>query len=449
MAPQRCPARARSPLDQLRTAAATPTGTIAMSHRLTPSAPTPPSANSSDCVTTTEVRAISARLGPISAVASAPPNRWPLVPGSTGKFTICSANTSAAVASCGPARSGERNSVVGSDDAAAAGSVLARRGRSATAAMTPVAERSVAISVVLLTMWSGTCIDRFYRRVPAPTSAATVPSTRRGIGRSRRCRAVPTVAARWATAVDGVETERSDTVPGARQWRRATVHRSRPDHQGVRRARQPRQGGGVCRAGAGHRHGRSVRILVPRRLRPDRRWLNCHCNGGVFNLGHRNPRVLARGARRARPPGHRQPPPGVGLAGAGWPSGWPPPPAAGCPAWSSASAAVKRSTWRSRWRAAHTGRQRHRLRPGRLPRPHRAGRWPPATPSTGIRSAPTCRGSPRSLSTTSARSMPRSATSTGRGDPRADPGDPRHADARRRATSREVAASCAASAVPC
>jgi len=23
-----------------------------------------------------------------------------------------------------------------------------------------------------------------------------------------------------------------------------------------------------------------------------RRWLNCHCNGGVFNLGHRNPRVL-------------------------------------------------------------------------------------------------------------------------------------------------------------
>jgi len=23
-----------------------------------------------------------------------------------------------------------------------------------------------------------------------------------------------------------------------------------------------------------------------------RRWFNCHCNGGVFNLGHRNPRVL-------------------------------------------------------------------------------------------------------------------------------------------------------------
>jgi acetylornithine/succinyldiaminopimelate/putrescine aminotransferase len=23
----------------------------------------------------------------------------------------------------------------------------------------------------------------------------------------------------------------------------------------------------------------------------DRRWFNCHCNGGVFNLGHRNPRV--------------------------------------------------------------------------------------------------------------------------------------------------------------
>lgn len=24
----------------------------------------------------------------------------------------------------------------------------------------------------------------------------------------------------------------------------------------------------------------------------DRSWLNCHCNGGVFNLGHRNPRVM-------------------------------------------------------------------------------------------------------------------------------------------------------------
>ena len=25
----------------------------------------------------------------------------------------------------------------------------------------------------------------------------------------------------------------------------------------------------------------------------DRSWINCHCNGGVFNLGHRNPRILA------------------------------------------------------------------------------------------------------------------------------------------------------------
>jgi putrescine aminotransferase len=25
---------------------------------------------------------------------------------------------------------------------------------------------------------------------------------------------------------------------------------------------------------------------------PDRRWLNCHCNGGVFNLGHRHPAVV-------------------------------------------------------------------------------------------------------------------------------------------------------------
>ncbi len=25
----------------------------------------------------------------------------------------------------------------------------------------------------------------------------------------------------------------------------------------------------------------------------DRSWINCHCNGGVFNLGHRNPRIVA------------------------------------------------------------------------------------------------------------------------------------------------------------
>ena len=25
----------------------------------------------------------------------------------------------------------------------------------------------------------------------------------------------------------------------------------------------------------------------------DRKWFNCHCNGGVFNLGHRNPQVMA------------------------------------------------------------------------------------------------------------------------------------------------------------
>lgn len=25
----------------------------------------------------------------------------------------------------------------------------------------------------------------------------------------------------------------------------------------------------------------------------ERRWFNCHCNGGVFNLGHRNPEILA------------------------------------------------------------------------------------------------------------------------------------------------------------
>ena len=46
-----------------------------------------------------------------------------------------------------------------------------------------------------------------------------------------------------------------------------------------------------------------------------RRFVNCHCNGGVFNLGHRNPRGDRRGPRSARPPRHRQPPPRLGMAG--------------------------------------------------------------------------------------------------------------------------------------
>lgn len=37
----------------------------------------------------------------------------------------------------------------------------------------------------------------------------------------------------------------------------------------------------------GEREGASFRDAYD-----DRRWFNCHCNGGVFNLGHRNPEVL-------------------------------------------------------------------------------------------------------------------------------------------------------------
>ncbi len=35
--------------------------------------------------------------GPTSTAASTPPSRWPLVPLATGKFSICTANTKAAV----------------------------------------------------------------------------------------------------------------------------------------------------------------------------------------------------------------------------------------------------------------------------------------------------------------------------------------------------------------
>ena len=40
-----------------------------------------------------------------------------------------------------------------------------------------------------------------------------------------------------------------------------------------------------------------------------KRLINCHCNGGVFNLGHRNPRIMDCPAKRPGELRHRQPSP--------------------------------------------------------------------------------------------------------------------------------------------
>ena len=71
--------------------------TIAMLMMLRPSALTPPSAKRRHCtVSTTETHSVPTH-GPTSTAARTPPSKWPLVPLATGKFSICTANTNAAV----------------------------------------------------------------------------------------------------------------------------------------------------------------------------------------------------------------------------------------------------------------------------------------------------------------------------------------------------------------
>ena len=157
-----------------RAMAATATGRMAMSQRFTPSAPVPPSANSSACAVTTEPTANSARRGPSSAVASAPPSRWPLVPGRTGTFTICRANTSAAVAACGASRSGDRSRVGPSVPGPR------RRVSIAAAVKTAAAVIPATNSVPLSIRWSGTCMVGFYPPTADPTRGDTTCSQWRG-----------------------------------------------------------------------------------------------------------------------------------------------------------------------------------------------------------------------------------------------------------------------------
>ncbi len=53
-----------------------------------PSMVSPPSANSSACTTSTIATHRAPTHGPARIAASAPPSRWPLTPGSTGKLII-------------------------------------------------------------------------------------------------------------------------------------------------------------------------------------------------------------------------------------------------------------------------------------------------------------------------------------------------------------------------
>jgi len=68
----------------------------AMLNTLAPSAVTPPSAKRKHCAMSTVAITTTAAGTPSSAAMSAPPIKWPDVPPTTGKFTICAANTNAA-----------------------------------------------------------------------------------------------------------------------------------------------------------------------------------------------------------------------------------------------------------------------------------------------------------------------------------------------------------------
>src|SRR4051794_32566174 len=92
-----------------------------------PSAVMPPSANTNDCVTSTTDITRHATHGPSRIAASAAPRKCPLVPPATGKLSIWTANTNAAVTP----RSGTRRS---------SSSRLARRSPYPTAPMAGTAQ---------------------------------------------------------------------------------------------------------------------------------------------------------------------------------------------------------------------------------------------------------------------------------------------------------------------
>ena len=130
-----------------RGSATYPTSTVIrpISVMFVPSAVSPPSANSSPWTRSTVDITSTAVHGPTSAAASAPPSRWPLVPAPTGKFTICTANTKAAVspASAGPV------------------SRISRFARCRLNPTAPAAIRPVATDVGASKKPSGTCTATF------------------------------------------------------------------------------------------------------------------------------------------------------------------------------------------------------------------------------------------------------------------------------------------------
>ena len=64
---------------------------------LRPMAVRPPSANKKPCINKTTVSAKVAAQGPTKTAAKAPPSKWPLVPATTGKLSICTAKIKTAV----------------------------------------------------------------------------------------------------------------------------------------------------------------------------------------------------------------------------------------------------------------------------------------------------------------------------------------------------------------
>ena len=172
----------------------------------------------------------------------------------------------------------------------------------------------------------------------------------------------------------------------------------------------------------------------------DRRWFNCHCNGGVFNLGHRNPGSRGR-ARRRSTRSTSATTTWSRAAGPSWPNGWRRPPDGRLPGvvfgvggGEAIDLAIKVA------RAAHRPAE-HRLGARRLPRPHRSrhGHRRPRVPRclrpqpARLRAGPVRR---------SRRPSTRRSTTTPPRSPRADPRHPRHAHPVARLSRRASQALC-------
>ena len=295
-----------------------------MSVMLTPSAVSPPSANSTPCMSSTTETHSTPVYGPTSIAARAPPSRWPLVPAPTGKLSIWTAKMNAATR---PASGAVRSAPPPVPEPAPASSRRAPRRLTATAA---AATTPAAADTGALMNPSGTCISgsplqlcnppmfgppakSLQERLRCETAAAAAARAPRAAVASTM--AGQMVTGRWITpgaaSRAGIRTSGRVSVRMRSLTARATGsrHPGRPRDAPLRPPRSGRRNGRARRrpllTGGRHRALHSRAAPVPTGGRRLREPLRSHSGPGVLGgrrrsaAGHRF-RRRGRGAPRRR-----------------------------------------------------------------------------------------------------------------------------------------------------